>query len=174
MAELDNAAGYQLEFDSKRKHYATRNRKYIIRPRLDRILRKEDLSGSELATTRFVLKTDHPAMYVLSESSLNSEYYNTDSWLSRVFLEELRVLGRPFDPTTLEELEQFCAQPVDASDELHVRRKVFLNALKARLVKEQKIQRNLKRSQGRFQIAEDSLSTNGADNEKQSPAHRDS
>ncbi|KAG7006971.1 hypothetical protein G7Y79_00012g033070 [Physcia stellaris] len=151
MAELDDAAGYQLEFDSKRKCYATRNRKYLIRPRLDRRLRKEHLSGSELATTSFVLKTDHPAM---------------------VFLEELRVLGRPFDPTTLEELKQFCARPVDASDELHVRRKVFLNALKARLVREQKIQRNLKRSQGRFQKAEDTISTS-ADNEKQSPTHTD-
>lgn len=74
MAESDNAAGYQLEFDPKRKYYATRNRKYIIRPQLDLNLKKEDLSASELATTRFVLKTDHPAMYVLSVSSIKSEH----------------------------------------------------------------------------------------------------
>lgn len=83
------------------------------------------------------------------------------------------MLGRLFDPTMLEEFKQFCARPVDASDELHVRRKVFLNALKARLVKEQKIQRNLKRSQGRFQRAEDTTSTS-ADYENQSPGHKDS
>lgn len=60
------------------------------------------------------------------------------------------MLGRPFNPSTLEELREFCAEPVDRSDELHVRRKLFLNAFKARLLKEQKIQRNLQRSQGQL------------------------
>ena len=74
---MDTLEGYQLTFDPKRKQYATENCKYIIRPPLSNALRKEILSVSQAAITTFVLKTDHPAMYVLQcyYSLLPVEFY---------------------------------------------------------------------------------------------------
>lgn len=56
--------GYQLFFDRVDKTYTTENRKLTIRPRLSKAMRKEELSGTELATTDFVLRTGNATMYV--------------------------------------------------------------------------------------------------------------
>ena len=55
--------GHQLTFDPKRKEYITKNQKYIIRPPLSKELKEEELHDSELAKTRFVLKTNNATMY---------------------------------------------------------------------------------------------------------------
>lgn len=65
MTNSEHDEGYQLTFDPKRKQYITKNRKYIIRPPLSEA-RKKDVLYSELATTRFVLKTNSATMYVPS------------------------------------------------------------------------------------------------------------
>ena len=65
MTESGYDEGYQLTFDPTRKQYITKNRKYIIRPPLSEE-RKKDVLYSELATMRFVLKTNNATMYAPS------------------------------------------------------------------------------------------------------------
>ena len=67
MTNSQDFVGYQLTFDPKLKQYITINQKYIIRPPLSKELKKEVLCNSELAKTRFVLKTNNATMYVPSQ-----------------------------------------------------------------------------------------------------------
>ena len=59
--------GYQLYFDRLDKTFKTENGKLTIRPPLSEAMRKEELSGTELATTDFVLRTGNATMYVYFE-----------------------------------------------------------------------------------------------------------
>lgn len=68
--------------------------------------------------------------------------------MSRIFLEEIRALERPFDAAALEELREFCSRPVDPTDKSHIRRKRFLKALEAKYAMEERVGRNPKQRQG--------------------------
>ena len=61
---MEATDGYQLTFDRVDKSYRTENRKFIIWPPLSKALKKEELSGTEIATTDFVLRTGNATMYV--------------------------------------------------------------------------------------------------------------
>ena len=66
MTDSEDADGLQLTFDPKLKQYITKNQKYIIRPPLSEASKKDVLGNSELAKTRFALKTNNATMYVPS------------------------------------------------------------------------------------------------------------
>ena len=56
--------GYQLSLDRVDQNYTPENRRLFIWAPLSKALREEELSGTELATTDFVLRTGNATMYL--------------------------------------------------------------------------------------------------------------